>query len=146
MTTTLWLRISAVLSFLFAVGHTLGGRKLWSPMGDNAVLDAMRSTRFQTMGVERSYLDFYLGFGYSISILQIMQAVLLWQLGTLAATNPRAARPMIAAIAVATAFLGIISYRLIFPLPAVFSAVLLISLVVSYALVQKRNAIPVPQT
>ena len=146
MTSTRWLRISAVISFLFAAGHTLGGLKLWSPMGDNAVLDAMRSTRFPVMGVERSYLDFYLGFGYCISVLQLMQAVLLWQLATLAASSPSAARPMIVVIAVATALVGLISYRLIFPLPAVLSAVLLIGLAVSYGLAHRGNAIPVAQT
>ena len=145
MTSTRWLRISAVISFLFATGHTLGGRKLWSPMGDNTVLDAMRSTYFPIMGVERSYLDFYVGFGYSISALQLMQAVLLWQLAALAASNPSAARPMIAVIAVATALVGLISYRLIFPLPAIFSAVLFIGLAVSYALTHRGNAIPVAQ-
>jgi hypothetical protein len=54
MTTTLWLRISAVISLLFAAGHTLGGLKYWSPMGDNQVLQAMRTVRFDTMGVNRS--------------------------------------------------------------------------------------------
>jgi len=142
MTATLWLRISAVISALFAAGHILGGRKNWSPMGDNPVLAAMGSTRFQVMGVERSYLDFYLGFGYSISVLQIMQAVLLWQLATLAKSSPNAARPMIAAIALAVALCGVISYSLIFPLPAMFSAALLASLVVSYILAHKP--IPVP--
>ena len=53
MTSTRWLRISAVISFLFATGHKLGGRKLWSPMGENAVLEAMRSIRFPVLGVER---------------------------------------------------------------------------------------------
>ncbi len=140
MTSTRWLRVSAIISLLFATGHTLGGRKLWSPMGDNAVLDAMRSTRYPIMGVERSYLDFYLGFGYSISVFQLMQAVLLWQLATLTASSPSAARPMIAVIAVATALIGIISYRFIFPLPAVFSAVLLTSLAVSYALARRGKS------
>ena len=146
MWTSRWLRISAVISLLFATGHALGGRKLWSPMGDNAVLDAMRSTRFAVMGVERSYLDFYLGFGYSIAVLQFMQAVLLWQLATRAASNPSAARPMIATFAVATASCGIIAYRLIFPLPAAFSALLFVSLVVSYVLANRGDAISVAQT
>jgi hypothetical protein len=146
MTTTRWLKISALVSLLLGLGHTLGGRKSWSPMGDNTVLETMRSTRFPVMGVERSYLDFYLGFGYSISVLQIMQAILLWQLAALAASNPNAARPMIAVIALATVLCGIISYNFIFPLPVAFSAVLLACLTVSYIRAGKSNAVPVPQT
>jgi hypothetical protein len=66
MTTTLWLRISSVLSLLFAAGHTSGGLKNWSPMGENTVLQAMRTVRFDAMGANRSYFDFYMGFGWSL--------------------------------------------------------------------------------
>ena len=133
MTTTLWLRISSVVSLLFAAGHTLGGLKYWSPMGDNPVLQAMRTVRFDTMGANRSYFDFYLGFGYLLSVTQVMQAVLLWQLATLARTDPLRARPMITVIALAVAVCGIIAYRFIFPMPALFSLVLVASLAAAYA-------------
>jgi len=53
---------------LFAVGHTLGGRKYWPAMGDNRVLQAMRTVHFDLGAISRSYLDFYMGFGYSISV------------------------------------------------------------------------------
>jgi hypothetical protein len=58
MTATLLLRIASVISLLFTAGHTLGGLKKWSPMGDNEVLRAMTGVRFDTMGANRSYLDF----------------------------------------------------------------------------------------
>jgi hypothetical protein len=132
MTTTLWLRISSVIALLFAAGHTLGGLKYWSPMGDNRVLQAMRTVRFDTMGANRSYFDFYLGFGYSLSVTEIMQAVLLWQLAALARTDALRVRPMIGVIALATAVCGVIAYRFIFPLPAFFSLVLVASLAVAY--------------
>jgi hypothetical protein len=134
MTTTLWLRLSALIALLFAAGHTLGGRKQWSPMGENAVLQAMRETRFQTMGVNRSYLDFYLGFGYSLSVSGFLLAVLLWQLAQLASSQALRVRPLIAVIAVATLASGIIAWRFIFPLPALFSLVLFGSLSVAFAL------------
>src|SRR6185369_3743946 len=80
MTTTLWLRISSIVSLLFAAGHTLGGFQEWSPVGDNPVLRSMKDVHFDTMGVNRSYFDFYMGFGWSISVILLMQAILLWQL------------------------------------------------------------------
>jgi len=132
MTTTLWLRISAAIALLFAAGHALGGLKYWSPMGDNPVLQSMRSVRFDTMGANRSYFDFFMGFGHSISVLLVMQAVLLWQLATLARTNALSVRPMIAAIGLATVALGVIAWRFIFPLPALFSLVLAVTLAVAY--------------
>ncbi len=132
MTATFWLRISSIITLLFAVGHTLGGRKSWSPMGENAVLSAMRDIHFQTMGVNRSYLDFYTAFGWSLSVAQLMLAVLLWQLASLARTNVTAVKPMIAVVAVAMAVTGVIAWQLLFPLPALFSLVLVASLVVAF--------------
>jgi hypothetical protein len=133
MTTTLWLRISSIIALLFAAGHTLGGRKYWSPMGDNAVFQEMKKVHFDTMGVNRSYLDFYMGFGYSLSVAMIMQAVLLWQLSILARNNAVALRPIIAVMAVAAAASGIIAWRFIFLVPALSSLVLMVSLSVAYA-------------
>ena len=79
MTTTLWLRIAAVILLLFTVGHTMGGLQHWSPMGDNEVLRQMTAVRFDTMGASRTYLDFFMGFGWSISIMMLLQTVLLRQ-------------------------------------------------------------------
>ena len=132
MTTTLLLRIASVISLLFTAGHTMGGLRKWSPMGDNAVLKAMTDVRFDTMGANRSYLDFFMGFGWSISVFMLMQTILLWQLASLARTDPERLRPVIAVIALATVASGVIAWRFIFPVPAVFSGVLAIALALAY--------------
>ena len=132
MTTSVLLRVSAIVSLLFALGHSLGGLRKWSPMGDNDVLKAMETVRFDTMGANRSYLDFFMGFGWSLTVAMLLQSVLLWQLASLARTDASEVRPMIAAFAVATLAGGIIAWRLIFPVPALFSAALLIVLVAAY--------------
>src|SRR5215470_8053129 len=131
MTTTL-LRIASVVSLVFTAGHTLGGLQKWSPMGENEVLKAMTAVRFDTMGANRSYLDFFLGFGWSISVLMLMQTVLLWQLAALAQPDPSRVRPLIAVFALATLSNGVIAWRLIFPVPALFSAALVIVLAAAY--------------
>jgi hypothetical protein len=132
MTATLLLRISAIISLLFAVGHSLGGTKKWSPMGDNEVLKSMTDVRFDVMGASRSYLDFFMGFGWSISVALLLQSVLLWQLASLARSGVAQTRPMIAAFAVASLASGLIAWRFILPVPALFSAVLLAVLVAAY--------------
>jgi len=134
MTTTLWLRIAAIISLVFTAGHTLGGLRKWSPMGENKVLEAMTAVRFDTMGANRSYLDFFMGFGWSISVAMLMQSILLWQLAPLAGTEPERVRPMIAVFALATLASGVIAWRFIFPVPALFSAALVIALAAAYAL------------
>jgi hypothetical protein len=139
MTTTLLLRIASVISLLFTAGHTLGGLKEWSPMGENEVLKAMTTVRFEAMGVNRSYLDFFMGFGWSISVAMLLQTVLLWQIASLASTDAARVRPMIAVFALATLASGVIAWRFIFPVPALFSAVLLIVLMAAYVVAQRRR-------
>jgi hypothetical protein len=134
MTTALWLRISSVISFLFAAGHGMGGTKHWSPMGETDVLRAMRTVRFAAMGVSRSYLDFYEGFGHSLTISMLLQAVLLWQMASLARTEPARLRPMIAAFLLATIAGGVVAWLFIIPLPVVFSAVLAACLAAAFFL------------
>jgi hypothetical protein len=132
MTTTLLLRIASIISLVFTAGHTLGGLKKWSPMGDNEVLKAMSAVRFDTMGANRSYLDFFMGFGWSISVAMLLQTVLLWQLASLALTDSGRIRPMIAVFALATLASGLIAWRFIFPMPALFSSALVIVLAAAY--------------
>src|SRR4029450_3194028 len=101
MTTTLWLRISSVVSLLFAAGHALGGRKHWSPLGETEVLRTMRDVRFDVMGGSRTSLDFFKGFGHLLTVSTVLQAILLWQMGSLSKSDPARLRPMIAAFVLA---------------------------------------------
>ncbi len=132
MTTTLLLRLASAISFLFAIGHTLGGTKQWSPMGDNDVLKAMTAGRVDTMGANRSYLDFYMGFGWSLSVALLLQSVLLWQIASLARSDAIQLKPIIATFALATLASGVIAWLFIFPVPALFSLALLVVLVAAY--------------
>ena len=140
--TTIWLRIATVISLLFTVGHTMGGLKRWSPMGDNAVLQQMTAVRFDVMGASRSYLDFYMGFGWSLSVAMVLQTVLLWQMASLARTNASGARPMIAAFALATLASTVIAWRFIFMVPALFSVALVIPLVAAYVAAGRAGVAP----
>jgi hypothetical protein len=132
MTPTIYFRAASVISPIFAAGHIAGGLKKWSPMGPNGVLQSTTTVRFETMGVSRSYLDFFMGFGWSLGVAILLQAILLWQLAGLAATGGAMVRPMIAAFALAAIATGIIAWRFIFPIPAIFSAILFIAQALAY--------------
>jgi len=133
VTSSLLLRVASVISLLFAAGHTMGGFQKWSPMGANAVLSAMESVRFGVMGASRSYFDFFMGFGWSLSVFMLLQTVVLWQMSSLVKTNAAQVRPMIAVFALATLAGGIIAWRYIFIVPTIFSAVLFLVLLGAYA-------------
>jgi hypothetical protein len=136
MNAKLWLRISAVVSLLLAVGHSLGGRRFWSPNGEIPVLQQMRDNHFDVMGVHRSFFDFYMAFGWSLSIALFMQSILMWQLSGLVSTDVARARPMIAVISAAVVASAVIAWRMIFPVPAYLETALSVCLIM--ALVQAR--------
>jgi len=92
----------------------------------------MRTYQFDVQGVSRSYLDFYRGFGFSLSVFLLLQGIVLWQLCAIAKTHPAQVRPIIASFAVASIVGAIITWRFIFPVPAVFSAALSACLVVAF--------------
>lgn len=132
MNGVLWLRISAIVSLLFAAGHSLGGRSSWSPVGENEVLMSMRTVHFHFQGVSRSFLDFYRGFGYSLGVFLALQGIVLWQLAAIAKPQPQAVRPLVASFAIASIVGAIITWNFILPIPAIFSAVLAACLVIAF--------------
>ena len=142
MGTTLALRIASILSLLTAAGHTLGGRSSWSPVGENDTLRDMRSFHMNVFGVSRTYHDFFMGFGYSLSIYMLLQAVALWLLASLAKRDLATARPCIVVFLLASVGLVLVSWIFIFPVPAAFSALVTICLVVSYVLALKSDHPP----
>ena len=132
MTTTFMLRVASALSALFTIGHSLGGLQHWSPFENNPVLEAMTTAEFHSGGVTRTYLDLYVGLGWTISVYMALQTVLLWQLATLARTNLAQARAMILPFALAALVSGIIAWVFILPIPAAFSAALLLALLAAW--------------
>jgi hypothetical protein len=126
------LRITAVVTLLFAAGHTLGGIHSWSPGGETEVLGAMRTFHFDAQGASRSYLDFYRGFGFLLSTYMLLQGVLLWQLASFVKVNAKQARPMIAVIFLASVMGAILSWEFIFPLPVAFFSLIAGLLAASY--------------
>ena len=93
MRAAVWFRVTAGLMLLFAAGHTFGfltfepataeGRAVWA---------AMNSTHFSVGSSTFSYGGFYLGFGLTISAVQLFEAWLAWHLGSMARRGLRDAR------------------------------------------------------
>jgi hypothetical protein len=140
MRARLWLRAASVITVIFGVGHTLGAADSWSPPGDTAVLQAMKSFRFDAMGAARTYWDFYVGFGLYISVLLMLQGMVLWQLASIAQAEPVRVRPIIASFLVASMGCTFLTWRFIFAVPTLFS--LAISACLATAFVAARRRAP----
>ena len=117
MNPSILLRVASVLTLSFAAGHTMGAWDFWSPAGETEVLSAMRAFRFDALGVDRTYLDFYLGFGFIVSVYLLLQAILLWQLAAIAKLEALHVRPLIGSFFVASTVGALLSWKFIFAVP-----------------------------
>jgi len=119
MKASILLRTASIITLVLAAGHTSGGLSFWSPPGETEVLRAMRSFHFDAGGVSRTYLDFYLGFGFIIGVYLLAQAIVLWQLASMAKADPIRVRPLIGSFLLASIVAVFLSWRFIFLLPVV---------------------------
>ena len=118
MKAAIYLRAAAVLTFVHGVLHTIGGVFGGIPPGPQQIaVMAMKSNVFQIMGVTRTYWDFFLGFGLFVSVNLFVQAVLFWQLGTIAKKNALEIRPIIALFAIGYLGFAFLSWRYFFSAP-----------------------------
>ena len=117
------LRIASVIAFLFAAGHTMGAP--WTPAEGEpelAVVESMKALHFPVMGAERSYWDFYFGFGVIISFYQLALAVILWQAASLARLDATRIRPMMLTLLAAYFSIGVVSWMYFFAIPVIMAA------------------------
>ena len=97
MRTTLFLRIASVLTFIHAALHTIGG--VFGGVAPGAMqtaVSAMKGNEFVAMGVTRNFWDFYMGLGLAVTVFMTVEAVVFWQLGSLAKTDALRLRPVLA--------------------------------------------------
>jgi hypothetical protein len=131
----LFLRIASVLTLIHAVLHTIGGVFSGPDPGPGAVAyEAMKVNQFLLMGNMRSYWQFYRGMGLAVTIFLTFEAVVFWQLGSLARTDAARLRPMLAAFAVAYLAMAVNSQIYFFLAPVIVEtliAVLLVSAIVT---------------
>jgi len=95
MNTSRLYKITSVLLFLFAAGHTTGllSPKNFGKDGDE-VLAAMRMVHVHVMGSDHTLWDFYVGFGLLVSVLFVFTGVWAWQLSTLWESRPETVRTL----------------------------------------------------
>ncbi len=88
----------------------------------------MQSIHFDAQGSDRTYWDFYVGFGLFVSVFLVFAAVLAWQMGGLGAETSSVLRGNAWALAVCFGTVVILSWRYFFMIPLVFSVVITLCL------------------
>ena len=127
------LRAAAVITLVYFAGHTLG--MPWTPAvgpQEVALLESMKSHRFDVMGSSRTYWDFYYGFGLVISGFLLVQAVVLWQLASRAKADPVGVRPIIASFFVSFLVNAILVWKFFFTVPLIMAIAITLCLGVAF--------------
>jgi hypothetical protein len=134
MKPTILLRVAAVLTFIHAVLHTIGGvfGKV-DPGPAGVAVEAMKANHFLLMGHVRSFWDFYRGFGLGVTISLTAESILFWQLASLARTESLRLRPIMATFLVAYSVFAVNSYTYFFLGPVI--AEILIAVCLGLAIV-----------
>ena len=128
MNTALLYRVASVLLVLFAAGHTLGFRRTDPRWGAESLVTSMRTTRFDVQGFQRSYWDFYVGFGLFVTAFLFFAAILSWQLGGLSRGTLQAMPAVTWGLAICLLVVTFLSYRYFFAAPVIFSALVTLCL------------------
>lgn len=125
MSASILLRVASIVAFVYWIGHTVGAP--WTPVrgaAETAAIDSLRSLHFAVQGFSRNYWDFYFGFGIAISAFLLVQAVLLWQLATLAKIGAERLRPILALLFAGFAANTVIAWIYFFAVPGVLALVI----------------------
>jgi len=142
MKAVLPVRIAAVLAFIHAVLHTIGGVFGKTPPGPaTMVLHTMQANPFTVMGVTRTYFQFFRGMGLGVTISLTAESIVFWQLASLARTAAPQLRPVFATFFVAYLAFAVNSYFYFFSAPVITEA--LIAACFAWAIVAVKPAVAV---
>jgi hypothetical protein len=137
----IWLRALSIVFVLFAAGHTVG--VLTPPRGapQAAVYATMAGVHFPAMGFDRTYGDYYRGFGLFVTLAFLLISAVAIQVGALSRRQPSLALPMTITLEAACIATAILSWQYFFWGPVVFSlAAVGCATIALIALVRTRRA------
>lgn len=129
MKASLLYRICSVLLVLFAVGHTIGFLNVDPRWGADNVVNGMRSVGFQVQGFNRTYWDFFVGFGLFVSVFLLFAAVLAWRFGSMSPESLSAIPVERWSFAVCFVLIAGLSWKYFFLAPGVLSTLAALALV-----------------
>jgi hypothetical protein len=146
MKPVIFLRIASILTLIHAALHTVGGVFGAPPPAAAQVVQAMKTVFFPAMGVTRNYWEFHLGLGLAVSIFLTLEGIIFWQLGTLAKTNARQLRPILATFLVGYFALAINSWEFFFSGPVITEILIALCLGLAIWRAQPSNSLSAAQS
>jgi len=132
MKTATFLRIASVLTLIHSILHTIGGVFGKPAPGVATTVAAAMRTHFEVFGVNRSYSDFYMGFGLGITIFLTVDSILLWILASMSRYDAPRLRPLIAVFALGYLAFAFNSYVFFFSIPVITELLIVACLVAAF--------------
>jgi hypothetical protein len=129
MRASLLYRISSALLVLFALGHTIGFRRVDPSWNADGVVSGMQSVSFDVQGLHRSYWDFFSGFGLFVSVFLVFAAILAWQFGSMSREALSVIPVERCSFAICFVLIAVLTWRYFFVVPGVFSTLVALGLV-----------------
>src|SRR4051794_10302610 len=102
----------------------------------------MRSIHFDMQGFNRTYWDLFVAAGLTVGILYLFASILAWQLSGLPAATLALMRGTTWAFALCFAAITVVSWRYLFVIPLVFSALITVFLIAAAWLSAKQASMP----
>lgn len=124
-------RVSAVVLLLFAAGHQVGFRTVDPSWHADAAAAAMRDVRFSVQGFQRTYWEFFSGFGFFVTTLLLFSAYFAWYVGGVSPEARRMLAPVLWAFAIAFVVIAIFTWRYFFLAPGIFATIVALLLIVA---------------
>jgi hypothetical protein len=117
------------MTLIHAALHTVGG-VYGKPVPGVATttLAIMKANEFAVMGVTRSYWEFLRGMGLAVTIFLTVEAIVFWQLGTLAKTDAVRLRPILTSFMLAYLAVAAIASMYLFAGPVIVETLIAICL------------------
>jgi len=134
VTPTTFLRIASVVALLQFAAHAslvIFSSPKHGPE-EVAVVQAMKSHRFNFLGSMRSYWDFYFGYALEAAFICLIEAVLFWQLAGGAITSPLLVRSIAALFILFNAVHMLLAWKYFFITPVIPDLLIMVCLGVAF--------------
>ena len=125
-------RISAVLLVSFALGHTIGFRRVDPRWRADTAVSGMQSVSFEVQGLNRTYWDFFTGFGLFVSVFLLFAAVLAWRFGSISPEDLSAIPVERWSFAICFVLIAALTWKYFFIAPGVFSTLVALAHVAAW--------------
>ena len=135
------LRAASVLALLYCLGHMAGYP--WTP-GETeparAVVAQMQGVTFEAVGAQRSYWDFYFGFGLISGTDLGLLSAFLWWTARVSDRDPALVKPILWVMLIAVAVNATLTFRYFFVIPTAFA--LAIGALIAASIARRARAAP----